>query len=62
MLRTPIIAAVVALGLSQAVNAGSVADPIIEAPIVVADATSSSSGTTTVLLLALLLAIPVLTD
>jgi hypothetical protein len=41
-------------------TAGSLADPVIELPIVVQDASSSSSGTTTVALLALLLMIPVL--
>lgn len=62
MLRTSICAAIVAFGVSQPVLAGSVADPVIEAPVIVADATSSSSGKATVLFLALLLSVPVLTD
>ncbi|WP_298862702.1 hypothetical protein [uncultured Sulfitobacter sp.] len=41
-------------------TAGSLADPIIEAPLIVHEASSSSSGTVTVALLALLLMIPVL--
>ena len=41
-------------------TAGSLADPIIEAPIIVEDASSSSSATTTVALLALLMMIPIL--
>jgi hypothetical protein len=43
-------------------NAGSLADLIMEAPVIVEEANSSSSGTATVALLALLLIIPVLTD
>lgn len=42
--------------------AGSLSDPIIEAPLIIEEASSSSSGTMTVALLALLLALPVLTD
>ncbi|MEP1767593.1 MAG: hypothetical protein ABJJ53_13265 [Sulfitobacter sp.] len=42
--------------------AGSLSDPVIEAPIIIEEASSSSSGTVTVALLALLLALPVLTD
>ncbi len=43
-------------------SAGSLSDPVIEAPIIIEEASSSSSGTVTVALLALLLALPVLTD
>ncbi|THH38807.1 hypothetical protein E4Z66_04420 [Aliishimia ponticola] len=39
--------------------AGSVADPVIEAPVVVEAATSSSSGEVLVLMLALLMILPV---
>jgi len=42
--------------------AGSLSDPVIEAPIILEEASSSSSGTVTVALLALLLALPALTD
>lgn len=42
--------------------AGSLSDPVIEAPLIIEEASSSSSGTVTVALLALLLALPVLTD
>jgi hypothetical protein len=42
--------------------AGSLSDPVIEAPIIIEEASSSSSGTMSVALLALLLALPVLTD
>jgi len=42
--------------------AGSLSDPVIEAPIIIEEASSSSSGTVTVALLALLLALPALTD
>lgn len=52
------LAALVAFATSA--TAGSLADPIIEAPIIVEDASSSSSGAATVALLALLLMIPVL--
>lgn len=41
-------------------TAGSFADPMIEAPIIVEDASSSISATTTVALLALLMVIPIL--
>ncbi|MCX7565255.1 hypothetical protein OS189_02705 [Sulfitobacter sp. F26169L] len=47
---------------TTAVSAGSLADPIIEAPVIVQEASSSSSGTVTVALLALLMALPILTD
>ena len=47
---------------TTAATAGSLADPVIEAPIIIEEASSSSSGTVTVALLALLLALPVLTD
>jgi hypothetical protein len=43
-------------------TAGSLADPVIEAPVIVQDASSSSSGKATVALLALLLIIPAITD
>lgn len=52
------VAALVAFATTA--NAGSLADPVIEAPVIVEDASSSSSATTTVALLALLLMIPVL--
>jgi hypothetical protein len=42
--------------------AGSLSDPVIEAPIIIEEASRSSSGTMSVALLALLLALPVLTD
>lgn len=42
--------------------AGSLADPVIEAPVIVEEASSSSSGTATVALLALLMSLPLLTD
>jgi hypothetical protein len=42
--------------------AGSLTDPVIEAPLIIEEASSSSSGTVTVALLALLLALPILTD
>ncbi|WP_299030799.1 hypothetical protein [uncultured Sulfitobacter sp.] len=48
--------------LATSAQAGSLSDPIIEAPIIIEEASSSSSGTVTVALLALLLALPVLTD
>ena len=54
------LAALVAF--STTTHAGSLADPVIEAPIIIEEASSSSSGTVTVTvaLLALLLMIPAL--
>jgi len=57
-----LLTAVAFAALSSAASAGSLADPVIEAPIIVAEASSSSSGTVTVALLALLLIIPVISD
>ncbi len=45
---------------TTAVTAGSPADAVIEAPIIIEEASSSSSGIVTVALLALLLLLPVL--
>ena len=59
MKKTTICAvALAAATFTSAAHAGSLADPVIEAPAVVADAQSSSSGT----MLAVLLAIPALGD
>lgn len=57
-----ILTAVAFAALATSASAGSLADPVIEAPLIVEDASSSSSGTVTVALLALLLALPILTD
>lgn len=63
MKKAVIIASMVAFaGIGQMATAGSLADPVIEAPLIVEDATSSSSGTSLVLALAILMSIPVLTD
>jgi len=63
MKKAVMIASMVAFtGISQSAVAGSLADPVIEAPLIVEDATSSSSGASLVLALAILLSIPVLTD
>lgn len=55
-------AALVAALFATPLAAGSVADPVIEAPVIVADAESSSSGAALVLALAVLMAIPVASD
>lgn len=61
MKRKMYLAAVIAATLAgTGVQAGSLADPVVDAPVIVADATSSSSGTATVLLLAVLMSVPVL--
>ena len=52
------LAALVAF--STTAHAGSLADPVIEAPIIIEEASSSSSGTVTVALFALLPMIPAL--
>ncbi|KIN77335.1 hypothetical protein Z950_726 [Sulfitobacter mediterraneus KCTC 32188] len=63
MKKTTICAvALAAATFTSAAHAGSLADPVIEAPAVVADAQSSSSGTALVAMLAVLLAIPALGD
>lgn len=56
------ITAAALLTYATSAHAGSLADPVIEAPIIVEEASSSSSGTVTVALLALLLSLPLLTD
>jgi hypothetical protein len=50
------------VAFTSTATAGSIADPVIEAAVIVQDTTSSSSGKATVALLALLLIIPVITD
>ncbi len=50
------------VAFTSTATAGSIVDPVIEAPVIVQDTTSSSSGKATVALLALLLIIPVITD
>ncbi|MEQ6204204.1 hypothetical protein ABMC88_14280 [Sulfitobacter sp. HNIBRBA2951] len=57
-----ILTAVAFVACTTAASAGSLADPVIEAPIIVQEASSSSSGKVTVALLALLLMIPALSD
>lgn len=57
-----ILTVVAFAAFTTTVYAGSLSDPIIEAPLIIEEASSSSSGTMTVALLALLLALPVLTD
>jgi hypothetical protein len=46
--------------LGTTATSGSLSDPVIAAPTIVADTTSSSSGTTLIALLAILMAIPAL--
>lgn len=62
MTRFIFAAAIAASSFSTAAVAGSLADPVVEPAIIVADATSSSSGKTQVALLALILAIGVAAD
>ncbi|KEJ90294.1 hypothetical protein [Sulfitobacter donghicola] len=58
----PIVALLAFAALTSTATAGSLADPVIEAPVIVEDASSSSSGTLSVALLGLLLSLPLLTD
>ncbi|MBD3663028.1 hypothetical protein [Sulfitobacter aestuariivivens] len=62
MKKSTLAIAVSAAFFATGTFAGSVADPVIEAPVIVEDATSSSTGTSLVLALALLMSVPVLTD
>lgn len=63
-MRKLILAAGIAatMSLASVATAGSLADPVVEMPIVVADAQGSSSGTTIVAMLALLMVVPLVTD
>ncbi|MBM1631855.1 hypothetical protein JQV27_03320 [Sulfitobacter mediterraneus] len=54
--------ALAAATFTSAAQAGSLADPVVEEPVVVTDAEGSSSGTAMVAMLAVLLAIPALGD
>jgi hypothetical protein len=56
MKKTTLLAAAFATSaLAQGASAGSLADPVIEAPIIIEDVTNSSSGTALIGVLAILL-------
>lgn len=55
MNKTTLMAAALAtMTFATTTNAGSLADPVIEPPLIVEDATSSSSGTSLVAILTVL--------
>ena len=63
MKKAVLVASMVAFtGMGQMATAGSLSDPVIEAPLIIEEATSSSSGTSLVIALAILLSIPAFAD